>query len=148
MISLIKSGAFDKLEESFGKELNIHPRIAVMAYYLSIVSEPKSKLTLQNFNGLIQRGLIPDSLDLQKRIFSFNKYLKDFKKCQYYVFDSHGIAESFYSKHFDLELLDVINGVTCIKQTTWDKLYKKEMDVVREWLKENQEQTLKELNFS
>ena len=76
MISLIKSGAFDRLETETAKEFGVHPRIYVMAYYMSIVSEPKSKLTLQNFNGLIQRDLIPASLDFQKRVFNFNKYLK------------------------------------------------------------------------
>ena len=149
ILALIKSGAFDRLEfeTEWAKELGIHPRFLVMTYYLSKVSDPKSKLTLQNFNGLLQRGLVPDSLDLQKRLFHFNKYLKDFKKGQYYVFDSHGIAESFYNKHFDLEQLDIINGVTCIKQTVWDKIYQREMDAARDWLKNNQEEILKKMNF-
>jgi hypothetical protein len=38
--------------------------------------------------------------------------------------------------------LDVINGITCILQSKWDKIYKKEMDEVRDWLKENQEEVL------
>ena len=144
MVSLIKSGAFDRLEADWGKELNIHPRYVVMAYYLSIVSEPKSKLTLQNFNGLLQKDLVPASLDFQKRVFNFNKYLKTKKTGQYYVLDE--VCENFYSQYFDLEELDIINGFTCIKTTKWDKIYKKEMDIARDWLKINQEQILKELN--
>ena len=82
---------------------------------------------------------------MQKKIFNFNKYLKTRKTGQYYVFDD--ICEEFYSKHFDLEKLDIINGLTCIKQTTWDKIYQSEMDTARDWLKVNQEEILKELNF-
>ena len=148
MLALIKGGAFDRLESEveWAKELKVHPRFLVMTYYLSKVSDPKTKLTLQNFNGLLQRGLIPNSLDLQKRVFQFNKYLKT-KKCgQYYTFTDHGISESFYSKHFNVEKLDVINGIVCIKCDVWDKIYQKEMDAARDWLKENQEQVLQEMN--
>ena len=144
MISLIKGGAFDKLETAWAADMRVHPRILVMAYYLSKVCDPKSKLTLQNFNGLLQRGLVPNDLDFQKKVFNFNKYLKNFKTGQYYVFNN--ICEEFYSKHFDLELLDIINGLTCIKQTTWDKLYQKEMDAARDWLKEYQSEVLAEMN--
>lgn len=148
MLALIKGGAFDRLEfeVEWAKELGVHPRFLVMTYYLSKVSDPKTKLTLQNFNGLLQRGLIPNSLDLQKRVFQFNKYLKT-KKCgQYYTFTDNGISESFYNKHFDVEKLDVINGIVCIKCDVWDKIYQKEMDAARDWLKENQEQVLQEMN--
>lgn len=148
IISLIKSGAFDKLEVEvkIAKEMNVHPRFLVMASYLSKVSDPKSKLTLQNFNGLIQKNLIPSELDFQKRVFNFNKYLKIYKKVgQYYVFDK--VCLDFYTPFFDSEKLNIINGAVCIKQTDWDKIYQKEMDAARDWLKENQEKVLKQLNF-
>lgn len=145
MISLIKGGAFDSLETEWAKELNTHPRYLIMTYYLSKVSEPKSRLTLQNFSGLMKKGLIPDSLDFQKRAFSFNKYLKDNKKVgKYYVFDDACIE--FYTNNFNMDKLEVINGYTCILQTAWDKIYKAEMDTARDWLKEHQEETLKEFN--
>ena len=145
MISLIKGGAFDKLETEWAKELNVHPRYLIMTYYLSKVSEPKTKLTLQNFNGLITKGLIPESLNFQKLVFNFNKYLKaNTKVGKYYVFDDACFA--FYSKHYNLDSLEIINGHTCILQTKWDKTYKAEMDTARDWLKENQEATLKEFN--
>ena len=35
MISLIKAGAFDKLEIEWGKEAHEEPRKLIMAYYLS-----------------------------------------------------------------------------------------------------------------
>jgi DNA polymerase-3 subunit alpha len=146
MISLIKSGAFDKLEKNWAKELNTHPRYLVMTYYLSKVSEPKTRLTLQNFNGLLKKGLIPESLDFQKQVFNFNKHLKDNKKVgKYFVLDDD-ITLGFYMKNFNPEKLEIINGCTCILQTAWDKIYKAEMDIARDWLKEHQAETLKEFN--
>ena len=145
MISLIKAGAFDKLETEFGKEMNIHPRFAVMAYYLSKACEPKTKLNLQNFNTLIQRGLIPDALEFERKVFEFNKYLKaNTKVGKYFVFDD--ACNSFYEKYFDMDKLEVINGLTCILQKTWDAIYQKKMDGARDWLKENQDAVLCELN--
>ena len=144
MIALIKGGAFDKLEAEWGKEMGVHPRLLVMAYYLAQTSELKNKLTLQNFNGLIQKGLIPNQLDFQKRVFNFNKYLKGFKVGVYYTLDS--MSDAFYSAYFDVDKLEVINGIVCIKQTVWDKIYQKEMDAAREWLREHQQETLAELN--
>ena len=145
MISLIKSGAFDKLEADWGEELNLHPRFVAMAYYLSKACEPKSKLNLQNFNTLIQRGLVPESLDFERKVFEFNKYLKaNTKVGQYFVFDD--MCSSFYEKHFDMEKLEIINGLTCIKQKTWDGIYQKQMDGARDWLKEHQSDVLRALN--
>ena len=146
MISLIKSGAFDKLELDWARELNTQPRFVAMAYYLSLACEPKSKLNLQNFNTLIQRGLVPETLDLERKVFEFNKYLKaNTKVGKYYVFND--ICESFYMKHFDPDKLEIINGLTCILQKTWDNMYQKAMDGARDWLKEHQEEVLSQLNI-
>ena len=145
MFSLIKAGAFDKLETKWANELGIEPRMLVMIYYISKVCEAKKKLTLQNFNGLIQHDLIPEELDLQKRTFNFTKYLKANKKVgKYYVF--YNICEDFYNKYFDIEQLEVINGLTCIQQTIWDKMYQDVMDDAREWIKNNQQDVLEKYN--
>ena len=122
MISLIKSGAFDKVDKKYAEESNVEIRFWTMTYYLSKVCDAKKRLTLQNFNGLIQYNLIPVDLDFQKRVFLFNKYLKSNKKVgKYYVFDEE--CQKFYNNFFDLDLLEVINGITCILQTKWDKIY-------------------------
>ena len=145
MFSLIKAGAFDKLEKEWAKELNTSARKVVMIYYISKVCEAKKRITLQNFNGLIQHNLIPSELDLQKQTFLFTKYLKANKKVgKYYVFDN--ICEEFYNKNFDLDQLEVINGLTCILQTRWEKIYKSVMDGAREWIKSNQAEILTKFN--
>lgn len=145
MISLIKSGAFDKVDKKYAEENNIETRLWTMTYYLSKVCDAKKRLTLQNFNGLIQYNLIPVDLDFQKRVFLFNKYLKNNKKVgKYYVFDEE--CQKFYNNFFDLDLLEVINGITCILQIKWDKIYQKVMDTAREYIQKNQKEMLEEFN--
>lgn len=141
MINLIKAGAFDEVEKT------LPDRKTIMAYYISQVCEAKKRLTLQNFNGLIQHDLVPKELELQVRVFNFTKYLKANKKVgQYYAFDD--ICVQFYEKFLsdELDKLEVINGITCIRQDAWDKIYKRYMDVARDWIKENQESVLKTYN--
>ena len=145
MINLIKGGAFDELESDWAKQVNISPRILSMAYYLSVVSEPKKRLTLQNFNGLLEKGLVPDQLDFQRRVFKFNKYLKAHKQGEYYVIADKGAAD-FYIEFFSLDDISIIDGNGLILQKTWDSIYKTTMNKARDYLKEHQEELLKSYN--
>jgi DNA polymerase-3 subunit alpha len=141
VINLIKAGAFDEVDTFFNN------RKEVMAYYILKNCDAKKKLTLQNFNGLVQHDLIPQELEMQIRIFNFNKYLKAFRKHgQNYLFDD--ACMKFFEKFLNeyLDWLTIENGAAEIAQTKWDKIYKKYMDVAREWLKENQDEILKEYN--
>ena len=145
MINLIKGGAFDELERPWAKQLNISPRILAMVYYLSVVSEPKKRLTLQNFNGLIERGLIPEELDFQRRLFNFNKYLKAHKETTYYVIADKPAAD-FYTNYFSLDDISIINSNGYIEQKVWDKIYKTNMDLARDYIKSHQNEMLKAYN--
>ena len=138
MISLVKAGAFDKLE--------LLSREEVMKKYIWLICDKKKKLTLQNFNGLIKADLIPESLAFEKRVFNFNKYLKTRKEKEYYILEHEG-AYQFYMEKFDEELLSINDkGLPIIKQSDWDYMYKKLMDAPRKWLKENQEEVLNTFN--
>ena len=145
MINLIKGGAFDELERDWAKQINVSSRILSMAYYLSVVSEPKKRLTLQNFNGLLEKGLVPDQLDFQRRVFKFNKYLKAHKQGEYYVIADKGAAD-FYTEFFSLDDISIIDGNGLILQKTWDSIYKSTMDKARDYLKAHQEELLKSYN--
>lgn len=137
MVNLIKSGAFD----SFGE------REEVMKKYIASISSPKTRLTLQNMRMLIDNNYIPPHLDFQIRLFNFNKYLKNFKYENKYLLND--IALSFFDKNFDVDELIVMNNSEyqyAILQTKWDKIYKKGMDPVRDFLKSHQEELLKEIN--
>ena len=135
MVSLIKSGAFDKFGES---------REKVMYQYIDMITEKKQRLTLQNMKMLIEHNLIPEELNFEVKVFNFNKYLKKCKTGDNYCLD--GIAYGFYEQHFDLDLLWYDGGICLIVQKDWDKIYKKQMDSVREYIKENSQELLNKLN--
>lgn len=133
-VNLIKSGAFD----CFGD------REEIMKEYILSVADQKKRLTLQNMAMLIEKKLLPEELEFEIKVFNFNKYLKKNKDGANYLIDD--VALNFYEKHFDCDNLFVDNGQRYILQTTWDKIYKKQMDPVREYLKAHNEEKLNELN--
>ena len=137
VINLIKSGAFD----CFGE------RGTIMQNYIDSISGAKKRLTLQNMKMLIDYDLIPDELDMERRVFNFNKYLKKQKlDTTYYGMDN--IAFNFFSSNFDIDLLvaaETESGFK-IKMTAWDKIYQKHMDVARDYIKKNHDRLLSELN--
>lgn len=134
MVNLIKSGAFDSLGD----------RMEIMKEYISSICGKKSRLTLQNLGGLISYGLVPEKYDFEVRVYNFNKYLKKNKYDKYYILDD--IAYSFFEKNYDVDLLEEVDGKTCILQTKWDFLYQKSMDVLRNWLSKCKEKKLEEYN--
>ena len=138
MINLIKAGAFDE----FGK------REQLMSQYISEISNTKKRITLQNMKMLIDFGLIPDEYDLQRRVYNFNKYLKKMKlDATYYGLDN--IALNFFDKHFDVDNLyptDKTESSLMIKQTVWDKIYQKHMDIIRPYIKSHNEELLQSVN--
>ena len=137
MINLIKSGAFDGL---YGGD-----RIKAMNVYIDLIADKKKRITLQNMKMLIDFGLIPEEYDLQCRVYNFNKYIKKLKFDNYYGIDN--IALSFYSEHFDMDLLSSTeNYVFKIKQTDWDKIYKKQMDIIRPFIQKNNQELLDAVN--
>ena len=153
MISLIKAGAFDKLDEEkeLSKELGVEPRIAAMMLYLWRVSEPKTNINLQNFNGLLEKNLVPkEDLDLEIRTFYFNKAMKYYKKVvdgtPVYYFGQSNMYD-FYAKYFDLDQLIQVDDTFGVSQKYWDKVYSKTMDKARNWLKDNKQKVLNEVNY-
>lgn len=136
MVSLIKSGAFD----SFGERRDI------MQEYIWSVCEPKKRITLQNFNSLIEKNLVPQELAFQKRVFVFNKSLKS--KCHVdgrYILKGDNYYK-FYSDYFDVDLLEPYGEKLAIKDTDWKKLYNKKMEPAKKYFKEYQQEILDMLN--
>lgn len=137
MVNLIKCGAFD----SFGD------RNSIMRQYITSIADVKKRLTLQNVKMLIDNNLIPSDYDFQRRVFNFNKYIKTLKLDDaYYGLDN--IAYNFYSANFDVDKLESApteSGFK-IKQKDWDKYYKSEMDCLKKWIKDNEQDLLNQLN--
>ena len=135
LISLIKSGAFDK----FGD------REQIMKEYIWSICEPKKRITLQNFNGLMERNLIPAELDFEKRLFVYNKALRTYCKVDDYYLIKDNFYD-FYEEFFDVDLLEEFEEGLAIKETIWKKLYTKGMDKARDYFKEHQQELLNQLN--
>lgn len=132
-INLIKSGAFDMIEDK--------PREEIMHNYLLSIADQKQRLTLQNMQMLINKELIPPEMDFYARLFSFNKFLKANKSGIYYLVNESAI--NFINEYFDV---DLIEDGTSILQKTWDNVYKKAMEPMRQYLKDNKDEMLKALN--
>ena len=128
MINLIKAGCFDKLEKK--------ARTDIMHNYVDMISDKKQKLTLQNMAMLIKNNCIPEEYKNEVHVYNFNKYLKNFKNLNNYILDERALT--FYEKKYDMDLIKQDEkGNFVISQTTWDKIYKKEMEAIKVELKEN-----------
>ena len=137
MINLIKSGAFDSLYNG--------DRTRAMNEYIDLIADKKKRMTLQNLQMLINFGFIPEEYDFQCRVYNFNKYLKKMKFDSYYGLDN--IALNFFSNNFDMDLLTPdSNYIFKIKQTNWDKIYKKQMDIIRPFIQKNNQELLDKVN--
>ena len=132
-LNLIKAGAFDQVERI--------PREDIIAKYLKSICETKERLTLQNMQMLINKNLIPDDMVFYGKLFSFNKFLKTCKNDIYYELNDSAI--SFIDKYFEL---DVTENGSKILQKTWDNIYKKAMDPMRNYLKNHKDEILNKLN--
>ena len=139
LVNLIKAGAFD----DFGD------RIELMSNYIESIADVKKTLNLRNMQMLIKFNLLPESLDFEKRLFNFNKYVKKLKNDKYYDFDN--IAFNFYEQHYDMDLLvvsETSESGFAILQTVWDRIYTKGMDPVRNYIKANLDTLLRDVNFT
>lgn len=143
MISLIKAGAFDSMMD----------RKLCMAWYLWEVCDKKQRLTLQNMPSLMKYGLIPDNTEdfvLARRVYEFNRYLKSITKSDpaaykdYYTLDSRAI--DFLQEIGQEEIITSDNLAWFVNCKKWDKVYQKYMDIFRNWLSENKDEILQNLN--
>lgn len=143
MISLIKAGTFDNIYSKSRQE--------IMDIYLDLIADKKKRITLQNMQMLIAKDMIPKELEFEKKLFNFNKYLKARKDGDYYSLDV--IAATFFNNNYNEDLLVDVkisseDYSAKILQRTWDSIYKKGMEPVRIWMKENQQTILDTLNQS
>ena len=143
MISLIKGGAFDDMED----------RKFVMAWYLWETCDKKSRITLQNMGGLIKHGLLPEKTEEQvmaRRVYEFNRYLKAITKADPYAYkDMYSLdpraIEFLYE--IDCEHLTTTDNVShFIRVKDWDNVYQKYMDIFRKWIASDKETILNALN--
>ena len=103
---------------------------------------PANGLTLQNMQMLINYGLIPEEMDFCRKVFLFNKFLKQQKKVEYYQLNEAAI--NFIANNFSADM--IANG-TEISATKWEMMYKKAMEPMRVYLKAHNDEMLAKLNM-
>ena len=131
-IALIKAGCFDELE-------NEKSRKELLYQYLNNLIPPKNKLTLANVNGLINYNILPKNKSKFVYLFNFNKYLKLSKKDDKYYIDER--AYEYFSKNFDVSVLDTDKKGTFVYIKTWDNLYKEKSDGIKRIYNEEPRET-------
>ena len=137
MISLIKAGAFDSMED----------RKFTMAWYLWTTCEPKTNLNLTSFPTLLKYNLVPlddERMERGLHIYEFNRYLK--AVCRQKASD--------LKYHLDVRAIDflIVQGWEKLLDgewmdaKQWDKIYQAEMDIFRTWIAQNKNDLLFKLN--
>lgn len=150
MVSLIKSGAFDSMED----------RKFAMAWYIWQTCDKKNRITLQNMASLIKYDILPkdDSMVLASRVYEFTRYLKKVckkmtlrivnKQAEFYILDDRAV--NFINELNDIGAIS-FNAVEYCEQfiintLLWDKFYQSEMNIVRDYITKNQNEVLNSLN--
>lgn len=137
MISLIKSGSFDSIENS--------DRVKIMEKYLKSTMNMRSRVTLQNVPLLIQYNLLNNEVAFERALFEFNRYLKErCKNKSYYSFDDRAL--SFFTRHFDESVIQLVDNKESILIAKWEKVYDKKIDSLRDWLNKNKDSLLNAIN--
>ena len=143
MISLIKGGAFDNMED----------RKFIMAWYIWETCDKKSRITLQNMGGLIKHNLLPEKTPEQvmaRRVYEFNRYLKAITKANKYAYpNTYSLDERAITFLHEIECDDIVetdNLAWFVKTKNWDAIYQKHMDVFRAWIASDKEAILNTLN--
>lgn len=134
MLSLIKGGAFD----------NMGDRIKIMEWYLTITSDQKKRITLQNLSALSKYNLIPQAYKKERSIYEFTRYLKSINKGAKDKYKLDERAINFLTK---IEKDDLIGADMTLDMALWDKkVYQPTMDIFRNWITKNQTRILNQLN--
>ena len=143
MISLIKGGAFDDMED----------RKFIMAWYIWETCDKKARITLQNMPGLIKYGILPEDTEervMARRVYEFNRYLKAITKADecaykdYYTLDSRALD---FLNELELdELATSDNLAWFLPIKSWEKVYQKWMNVFRDWIAADKDNILRTLN--
>lgn len=141
VVNLIKSGAFDNIENKSREE--------ILRQYVMTTSDQKKRLTLQNFQMLINQGLIPEELSFSVKVYNFTKYIRKQRFMGNYILDEvNGMR--FYSQYYDMTKIKQLEKdgqiVNVISDSYWDSIYDNEMNKPRSYIKANHDILLEKLN--
>ena len=149
IINLIKSGAFDNIENKEREE--------ILREFILSRSDLKKRLTMQNANMLIDMELLPQELAYESEVYKLTKELRrhrDSNKMWYKV-DSLDIPSDKISTWRGIFQDSKINGEELvidneygkyIDSRQWDNYYDTKMLNIKQYITKNQVELLEKLN--
>lgn len=141
VVNLIKAGAFDDVENK--------PRKEILFNYIKTIADTKNNLTLSNFLMLMRKNLVPEHLSEEQKCYNFTRYIRKSRYKNLYLIDE--IALDYLLERFPQDRIQTIitdEGVetNAIPQSWWDQIYNSFMNNVRDWIKQNKQTLLENLN--
>lgn len=133
MLNLLKCGAFDTLYPD---------RMGAIHNYLSSKAATKEKLTLANVPMLMKYNILDEEAAEYCELFAYNKFLRKHIVDDVIIFPSEKALE-YYCDRYDMDLL--LDG-NCIGVKTWEKIYKKNIAPLGQFIKDNMGELLDRLN--
>lgn len=149
VINLIKCGAFNKIENKSKEQ--------ILKDYIWSICEPKTKLTMQNANMLIDLHLLPDDFAYESEVYKMTKELRrnrDEKKL-WYCADRLDIpfnkVDAWKCILKDSGIIGqelVIDGEPrkVLDSRKWDVFYEGKMSKIKKYITANHDELLKTLN--
>lgn len=147
MISLIKAGSFDTLEQK--------NRVRIMKEFIRNISSPLTSLKISNIEDLNSLGLLTEEQKkYELRLFKFRKYVYNKKfyvgkkgksaNTEFYKLD-HKFAEPFFLQYFEPNMTEhtdyeyTEDGEYCVKRGSLDREFNKCMENFKEEVLSNPE---------
>lgn len=148
IINLIKCGGFD--------DLGVDKR-ELMKQYLTMTSEPKKNLTLQNANMLIDLNVLPPELEFEGDVYKLTKELRKHRdeNKMWYAVDELEIPSGKFEKWQEIVRDSNVPAVSMlfngsprqvIDSSKWDRYYDSQMEHIRTAIKKDKENLLARLN--
>lgn len=134
MLTLIKCGSFDTLYPD---------RMELLNQYLGKIAGTKNNLTLANVPMLIKYDVFPDGCEEYIELYHFNKFIRKFLNKETGIISLPEKALNHFCEYYDIDLL--IDGNT-LRLKDWEKLYKKQIAPLTDFIKENKDCLLEDLN--
>lgn len=137
--NLIKAGAF--------RNIDSRDSVTLLKDYVKEVSEPKTRLTLQNLQMLINYNLIPADFEQQKKVYNWVKYIRKARYKTFYKLDERAL--SFYDTILDHSKLSYMNDgeyLTLIEQKYVDNYYDAQMLKIKNYIAANHTELLNQVN--
>lgn len=132
ILNLLKCGAFD----------NIYPdRMKAIHDYIASISGTKQKLTLANIPMLMKYGILEEEASEYCELYAYNRFIRKHIEDDVIVLPPKALE--FFCSHFDIDML-VSDNTIPVK--VWEKFYKKEIAPLSNFIKENMDYLLEELN--